>query len=177
MENKKIEGSGLLILAVLITVAVFLMAPFLKQFEALGYFGAFIISLINSATVLLPAPGWAIIIGMGRALDPVLLGIVAGIGAGIGELTGYLAGKGGEELLEGKIDVKAYKTQKKWLESHSFATVFVLAAIPNPFFDIAGMTAGALRMPVWKFLLACILGKIVKFVVLAEIGALSLIWF
>ncbi len=167
----------MLFLALLITAAVFLSVPFLKQFEALGYFGAFIISLVNSATVLIPAPGWAIIIGMGRGLDPVLLGLAAGIGGGIGELTGYLAGKGGEEILEGKVNRKAYKAQREWLKTHSFATVFVLAAIPNPFFDIAGMTAGAIRMPVWKFLAACILGKIVKFVLLAEIGALSLAYF
>ena len=40
------------------------------------------------------------------------------------------------------------------------ATVFVMAAIPNPLFDVAGMAAGSLRFPLWRFLLAAFLGKL-----------------
>ena len=52
--------------------------------------------------------------------------------------------------------------------------VFVLAFIPNPAFDIAGITAGALHMPVWQFLLAAWLGKSLRFILLAALGKLML---
>jgi membrane protein YqaA with SNARE-associated domain len=42
--------------------------------------------------------------------------------------------------------------------------LFLLAAIPNPLFDVAGVAAGALRYPVWGFLVAVLVGKLVKFV-------------
>jgi membrane protein YqaA with SNARE-associated domain len=52
-------------------------------------------------------------------------------------------------------------------------TICVLATIPNPFFDLAGITAGILRFPVAWFLLCCWAGKTVKFLLIAFLGAQS----
>jgi len=52
----------------------------------------------------------------------------------------------------------------------------VLALIPNPFFDLAGMAAGMLKMPLPKFLIACLLGKIIKMWIFAYAGAYSINW-
>ena len=41
-------------------------------------------------------------------------------------------------------------------------TIFVLALIPNPVFDLGGMAAGTLRFPLWKFLASSIAGKVIK---------------
>ena len=49
-------------------------------------------------------------------------------------------------------------------------TCFLFAAIPNPLFDIAGLAAGTLRYPLWRFYLSAGLGKIVKSVVFAFLG-------
>ena len=49
--------------------------------------------------------------------------------------------------------------------------ILVLAIIPNPFFDLAGIAAGTLKMPVWQFLLACLVGKTIKMVAFAYAGA------
>src|SRR4051794_40085908 len=79
---------------ILITVASFWLAlnpQWVRGFGNWGYVGAFFISLVASATILLPAPGIAVIMAMGTALDPVMLGIVAGIGSAFGELRGHLA--------------------------------------------------------------------------------------
>jgi membrane protein DedA with SNARE-associated domain len=62
------------------------------------------------------------------------------------------------------------------MRRHGSVTVFVLSAIPNPLFDLAGITAGMLRFPVWRFLVACFLGKTVKGIVFALAGAQSLQW-
>ncbi len=49
--------------------------------------------------------------------------------------------------------------------------IMILAFIPNPAFDIAGITAGALKMPVSTFLLWCWFGKILKMLVFAFGGS------
>ncbi|MGD9001150.1 MAG: VTT domain-containing protein, partial [Anaerolineae bacterium] len=48
--------------------------------------------------------------------------------------------------------------------------IFLLALLPNPLFDVAGMAAGALRLPVWKFLLSCAAGKVIKNILFAVAG-------
>jgi membrane protein YqaA with SNARE-associated domain len=48
--------------------------------------------------------------------------------------------------------------------------VFVLAAIPLPLIDLAGLSAGALGMSFWRFEIACILGKVMRFVPVALLG-------
>ena len=67
-----------------------------------GYVGAFLISLVASATIVLPAPGLAVIIAMSGALNPVVLALVAAVGGALGELTGYVAGASGARAGEGE---------------------------------------------------------------------------
>jgi len=174
--SERWKGAIQICAAILITALVIAASPYIVQFRHLGYMGAFIISLLSSATVIIPAPGWIVIVAMGRMLDPIVLGIVAGVGAGIGELTGYMVGYGSREVIEGE-NAKKFAQQKEWLQKSEVITIFVLAAIPNPLFDLAGIAAGALKMPWWKFLLACIAGKIVKFVAFAYLGLWSIKYF
>jgi uncharacterized membrane protein YdjX (TVP38/TMEM64 family) len=54
--------------------------------------------------------------------------------------------------------------------------VLALAAIPNPFFDLAGVAAGASKMPVWKFLVYCWIGQTIKMAAFAYAGNTSLKW-
>lgn len=159
--------------AVIATALAFLLAPYLEQLQELGYAGAFIIALVANASVLLPAPGWAIIIAMGRVLDPVPLALAAGLGSGLGELSGYALGHGGSGAL-GAERLKQFREQKEWVKKYDAAAIFVLAALPNPLFDLAGIAAGAIRMPLWRFLFPCVLGKVVKTFILAQLGLLSL---
>jgi len=46
----------------------------------------------------------------------------------------------------------------------------VLAVIPNPIFDVGGMIAGALRLPLCKFLVGCAAGKVIKNIIFALAG-------
>jgi len=162
--------------ALIATVLSFALVPYLTQLESFGYIGAFVIALISNATVIFPAPGWAIIIAMGRVLDPVLLAIAAGLGSGLGELSAFALGYGGAAAAQSEKLVQL-REQKKWLKKYDVLAIFVLAAIPNPLFDLAGIAAGAMKMPVWRFLIPCILGKIIKTLVLAELGLLTLLLF
>jgi membrane protein YqaA with SNARE-associated domain len=46
----------------------------------------------------------------------------------------------------------------------------LFAAVPNPFFDIVGVVAGSLSYPARRFLVACIIGNITKYLLLAFLG-------
>ena len=159
--------------AIIFTIAsVFLFSQFefLRQF---GYLGVFLISLISSATVFLPVPGFAVVFAMGAYLNPLLLGVAAGIGSGIGEITGYMAGYAGHGAIERS---QIYRSHKKQIEKYGAPAIFILALIPNPLFDLAGIASGALEMPIWKFLLATIAGKIIRFVGIAYAGGIASGW-
>jgi membrane protein YqaA with SNARE-associated domain len=106
------------------------------------------------------------VLGGGALLSPFLgvpaflwVGVVAGTAEAIGEITGYAAGYGGRIVVE---DKPSYKRIARWMESHGTATMFALSVTPNPLFDVAGLAAGAVRMPIRRFFLTVLAGKIIK---------------
>lgn len=141
-----------------------------------GYVGAFLISLIASATIVLPAPGLAVIIAMGTALDPFLLGVVSGIGSAFGELSGYIAGANGSALIPDNQRIN-FDRLRHLTERHGAWLLFLLAAIPFPLFDLAGIIAGILRMRLLSFLVAVALGKSLKYILLILVGVNSIAYF
>jgi len=164
-----------LVFAMSITVLIFLYRDQLAGLGSYGYLGLFAVSIVGNATVLLPVPSLAATFLAGGIFNPLLAGVVSGAGMAVGELSGYLAGYGGTAII-GKKDTKTYARLDNWMQRRGYLTVFVLSAIPNPIFDLAGIAAGMLRFPVWRFLLACFLGKAVKGIVFALAGAQSLPW-
>ncbi|MFH1221631.1 MAG: VTT domain-containing protein [Candidatus Micrarchaeota archaeon] len=170
-DGDKVKAAVQIILGIVIAVLVLLFSNQIALLKDYGYIGVFLISLLSSATVLIPAPGWAIVIAMGGVLNPYLVGIAAGIGSGIGEITGYAVGSGAATIIA--QDSK----EAKWIKKYDLLAIFLLAFIPNPVFDVAGLAAGALRVPVWKFLLATILGRTLRFILLAYFGAWALAQF
>ena len=57
---------------------------------------------------------------------------------------------------------------------YGMLTLFVLSVIPNPLFEVAGLTAGSVRMKFWRFMLPVAVGKILRGLILAFLGAYSL---
>ncbi len=153
-----------------ISLAIFVFRDRFAQLAAIGYPGIFLVSLLGNATIILPAPSLALVFAMGSALPPVLVGLAAGVGEALGELTGYAAGFGGRAIIE---DQKMYERLVAWMQRRGGITIFVLSLIPNPFFDLAGIAAGTLRYPLWRFLLFCWLGKTLKTILVAWAGAQS----
>jgi len=47
----------------------------------------------------------------------------------------------------------------------------VLSTVPNPFFDLAGIAAGALKMPLKKFMFWCWIGQTIKMLTFAYAGS------
>ena len=158
-----------LIVVIAITVYIIYMPEEqAEQLESYGYIGIFLISILANATVIIPAPGLVIVFSMGAKFTPLLVGIAAGLGATIGELSGYLAGFSGQAVIE---DQKRYDQLVRWMQKNGPLTIAVLAFIPNPLFDLAGIIAGALKMKVHHFLFFALIGKILKMLLFAYAGA------
>jgi membrane protein YqaA with SNARE-associated domain len=150
--------------AIGITLGIIFGRDLLTNLPIHGYFANFLVSLISSATVIIPAPSFALVLLTGGVLNPIGVGIAAGVGAALGELTGYLAGWSGQKIWHQR---SLYQKVQRVMERYGLLIIFVMAFVPNPIFDIGGMIAGAMRIPVWQFLLVCCLGKSLRFVLLA----------
>ena len=158
----------LLLILVAVTVALFIFRAQVQELQALGYPGIFLFSLLSNATILFPLPGVVFTSAMGAVFNPGWVALAAGLGAAVGELSGYLAGVSGQILFKNN---DKYEQVLGWMHKYGLWTILVLAFIPNPLFDIAGFAAGSLKIPVWKFLLFCAVGKIMKMLVFAYLGA------
>jgi uncharacterized membrane protein YdjX (TVP38/TMEM64 family) len=163
-------------LAIIIAVAyVYLHYPdSFKNFQAyadkgaaFGYGATFIISVILNATVIIPVSNMTVITGLGAILPlPWAVGAAGGIGAGIGEMTGYVVGRSGRDLLAKN---KMYARVEGWVKHWGWIAVFVLSIFPFVF-DVVGIISGATRMPVWKFFIACWLGRTISYIAAAYFG-------
>lgn len=148
-----------------------------SNLKSWGYAGLFLINLIGAASILLPSPAVASVFGGGALLDDLLgvpafiwVGLIAGLGEALGEFSGYAAGYGGRIVF---VNRPEYKRVHGWMERHGTVIMFLLSVFPNPLFDIAGVAAGAVRMPIRRFFLAVLSGKIIKDLYLAAIGGLG----
>lgn len=159
-----------LVFVIGLTVALLLNADKVKQLGAYGYPGIFLVSLLGNATLILPVPGIFVTAAMGAVFNPFWVAIVAGLGAGLGELTGYMTGFSGRAV----VDKRGWHERLVgWMRKYGDVTILVLAFIPNPLFDVAGIIAGALKLPLWRYLLWSCLGKILKMLMFSYAGA----WF
>jgi len=154
-----------------ITLYVFSIRKHVEQFAVLGYPGVFLIALLANATVLLPAPGVAVIYAMGAIFNPFGVGLAAGTGGALGEISGYLAGFSGQAVIE-RTDI--YNRVQPWVKRYGGWTILVLSAIPNPFFDVAGIAAGIAKMPLRTFLLFTWIGQLIKMTMFAVAGHYSI---
>ena len=175
---------GLLVLvpSIGLLVVTIVVPDLTERLEALGYGGVFLANLASTATVFIPVPGLTaagqtLIVTQGKELNPIVVGLLGGTGMALGEVTAYAAGAAGSEAAqEGHLRaprlvrpaVERLLGWVDWLMEHyGFITLLVLSAIPNPAFELAGLTAGATRMNFWRFMLAVLIGKNIRGLLLA----------
>lgn len=161
-----IQASTILIVLIAVIAAVYFRNN-LQELAGYGYLAVFAVGLVSNATVVLPIPGLAVSSLMGGVFNPWLVGVVGGVGQALGEISGYMVGYSGQTLVD---DNPTYNRLSRWMEHHGMLTVFVLALVPNPLFDVGGMIAGALRYPLWKFVVSCAAGKVLKNIGFAMVG-------
>ena len=171
--KKTILDVFVILLVIAITVCLFLFRSKVSELGNLGYLGAFLISLVANATIILPMPGLLILIGLGASFNPILVAVFGGIGGGLGEMTGYILGRSGRGITSNN---KWYLRAESWMKKRGFLTVFCFALLPFLPLDVAGLIAGVSRYSVWKFLVACALGKTLLYVIMIQAGTWGWDW-
>ncbi|HUS93785.1 MAG TPA: VTT domain-containing protein [Patescibacteria group bacterium] len=86
-------------------------------------------------------------------------------------MTGYFFGQNGRGFF---AEWQLYWRIEQRMRKSGTLVIFMLAVIPNPLFEIGGLVAGALRMPIWRFLLSVWLGKSLRFALLATFGGMAI---
>jgi membrane protein YqaA with SNARE-associated domain len=162
-----------LIIVIGLTILLVINRDRIQSLQAYGYPGIFLFSILANATILIPVPGVVFTSAMGAVFNPLFVSIAAGSGAALGELSGYLAGFSGQAVVENS---ERYERVVEWMRKYGDWTILVLAFIPNPLFDMAGIIAGILKMPLGKFLLFCVIGKILKMMMFAYAGSWFIQW-
>jgi len=151
-------------LAAILAVAVVAAAAILLRqnitFSQAGYAGVALTALVASGGLVIPVPALATACAAGALLNPWIVALVAGGAEGIGELTGYYLGYSGRGILSGRA---LYIRIEDWMRRRGWLALFLVSLVPNPIFDFVGIAAGALRYPLWRFLIVVWTGKIIKF--------------
>lgn len=103
--------------------------------------------------------------------------VLWGLGTALGELPPYFisraASLSGSTLDMEELDTSSSEDEgriasllnrfKRWFLSHAqylnFFTILLLASVPNPLFDLAGIMCGQFGIPFWEFFIATMIGK------------------
>jgi len=166
--KKRIIPISAVLLAIGITAALFLYRDQVSQLGNYSYLGAFLVGLISCATIILPVPGIVVLFALGTTQNPVLVGLAGATGGIIGEMTGFMVGYGGRGMVRGG---RMYARAENWMRRWGIWAILAIAVLPLPIFDVAGVVAGALGYPLWKFLLVGWVGKSIKYIFLVVLGA------
>ena len=161
------------ILGVVGVIATILMAAavifYNKELNALqhyGYIGAFVISILGGATIIIPVPMLAVVFALGGVMKYTwLVGLSAAFGELIGAWTIYATGHGaGRVIADSKHGTvqRYYEKLLGLMERRGPLTLFIVASVINPFFYPAALAAGALRFGVKKYTIIVLAGKIIK---------------
>jgi membrane protein YqaA with SNARE-associated domain len=158
-------------IAIVLNIIAYLMIPpdLAYRLGSLGYIGVFLITLISNATIVVPIPYFGLVAALSPGLSMVGVGIAGALGSVIGESVGFFVGRSGRGVVE---QTRFYRWVQRQLEHpwRAFVVLFALSAPPNPAFDVAGLTAGAMGLPYWIFLSAVFLARLVRFGIVAFVG-------
>jgi membrane protein YqaA with SNARE-associated domain len=151
------------VLVVILNVVAYLLIPvdLAQRLGAFGYLGAFAVAAVANATVVVPVPYFGVLAVLGAALNPWGVVLAAAAGSALGESVAFFVGRSGKSAA---AETRFYRWVQGQLRTRWRAglVLFLLSAPPNPAFDVAGLLAGALGVPLWLFLLAVFLGRIIR---------------
>ena len=148
-------------------VAAVVTAVVLRNYldlDQVGYGVVALAVLVASGGLVVPVPALATACAAATSLNPAFIGLIAGSVGTVGELTGYFLGSTGRGVIN---RTGLYLKLESWMGRRGWLVLLVLAVIPNPIFDVAGIAAGALHYPLWRFLVVVWVGKVTKFLVFA----------
>lgn len=149
--------SGIIITVMLSTLTLYKLptnSALLREHEIISIF----LSAFFSHLAII-ARGFFIplFLSMTEKYNPMLLGLSAGLGGGLGEIIAYCWGLSIKETVSTNGD-KANDPLPKWVEKYGLLAILLFASSPLPDTPIM-LLAGALRFPLWKLIIAQIVGK------------------
>lgn len=166
-----IRPAAIAVVAIILNIVAYLIIPpdLARRLGALGYLGVFLITLISNATIVVPIPYFGLVAALSPGLNIIGVAIAGALGSVVGESVGFFVGRSGRGVLE---HTRFYRWVQRQLEHpwRAFFVLFLLSAPPNPAFDVAGITAGAMGLPYWLFLSAVFLARLIRFGLIAIIG-------
>lgn len=156
-----------LVALVAFNIALFMLPIDYAALGGFAYVGAFLITFIANAAVVVPVPYIPIVAHMATSANsPVAVILLASIGSALGESVAFFVGRVEKDLIAGHAWAERIRG---WAgKEHRAAIVLFLFAVPlNPVFDVGGAIAGALGVRYTTFLVAVLLGRIVRFTIIA----------
>ena len=158
-----------IILTIVMAVAIIYFEDEVNRMQQYGYIGAFFISILGGATIIIPVPMLAVVFALGGAMESpwqvALVGLSAALGELVGALTIYMTGHGAGRAISssrrGRIQ-KAYERMLDLIERRGAIALFAVTFIVNPFFYPAAFACGALRFGLKKYITIVLIGKIIK---------------
>lgn len=171
MRNK-LYAASVFFLSILLSAAFFENKDYFKHATSLGLLGLFVVNFISSATFFVSAPAFLTIITGGSLYSPILVAVVAAVGACLGDMLGFLFGHSGRRLMKKSLDSHRFiRFLEKHFHRHGALIIFIIAIIPNPFFDAIGILAGIVNFPPLKFFAIMLVGRFLRYWALAQVGA------
>lgn len=143
----------------------------LAHVKSFGLFGIFVINLVASSTVVVPAPAIVSVVVGGRLYAPFLVGIAASLGAAIGNMIGYFIGRSGKHIVLSHNEYGWYKWLKKNFHTYGTLLIFVFALVPNPIFDALALIAGITEYSPVKLFFLMLVARFLRDTLLAFLGA------
>lgn len=160
------------IIAIALNVAAYYVIPpdLAEHLGPYGYLGVFLITLIANATVVVPVPYYGLVARLSQELSLPGVMIAGALGSTIGESVAFFVGRSGRGAVD---DTPMYRWVQRQMQQpwRAFLVLFALSAPPNPAFDVAGLTAGAMGLPYWMFATAVFLGRLIRLAIIAIGGA------
>ena len=169
-RSRLLQVAGVLALALALNLLIIrLPRRWFVGWGRYGYLGVFLVTLLANASVFIPVPYPGLVAKLATELNAVGVALLAAAGSALGETTAFFVGRAGKGVVE---ETAYYRWLGRQLRTplRAFAVLFLLSAPPNPFFDVAGLTAGSLGVRFPIFIAATFSGRIVRMFILAYLG-------
>ncbi|MBF6599435.1 MAG: VTT domain-containing protein [Dehalococcoidia bacterium] len=185
------KGRWLVIVGILVVtlppgIVLVAFPGFSQELQGFSFAGVFLVNFLANFPVV-PIPGLsplgqAVILSQAaRSSMPWLVGVSGGLGMGLGETSVYYTGIAGQRAARGKQlpGPPWFRHAAIWIgrliahlmQRWGMITIFVLSAVPNPIFEVAGLTAGTTRMGFRRYIIPAVFGKIVRGMLLVYLAS------
>jgi membrane protein YqaA with SNARE-associated domain len=151
----------------------YLMAYFnipIDRFAPTAYLVVFVVTLLSNVGIFVPVYiHVSIMMAAAQYWNPVLVALTASVAGALGEMSGYYAGYLGKRIAQLE-NIPGYQRLVGWMKKYGPWGILIISAQPILPFDVAGLLAGASKMPLWKFLLPCWAGRFPKYLLACYLG-------